>query len=58
MSQKQTLMNLLKEHRKISKQKAESEGVKNLRQQVYFLRKDGYNIINCGKQEYKLIHTP
>lgn len=55
MSQKATLLRLFKDRKELTKDEIQTEGVKHPRQQVYFLRKDGYNIINTGKQKYQLL---
>ena len=55
MSQKEKLITMFNHKQVIDRQTANESGIQNFRQQVYFLRKDGYRIINCGKQTYKLV---
>lgn len=55
MSQKEKLLHLFKKKQSVSYTDAKQRGVKNLRQQVYFLGQGGHQIINVDKQEYRLL---
>lgn len=55
MKQIQHLKKLFERHEEISDREAKDEGIKHLRQQVYFLRQKGYRIINTDKKTYKML---
>lgn len=50
MSQKAGLLQLFTKRNTVAVEEAKDNGVKHPRQQVYFLRKDGYDIINTDKK--------
>lgn len=55
MSQKQKLQ-LLLQRGPVRVDQAQKEGIRNPRQQVYFLRGEGMRIINSDKQEYRIVN--